>query len=106
MFCSIAAVFAVRKMLPRRKPYYPPISVGICAVLAFVVLVSSSAARSLIVGQAVDWRSLLTLAAGGAGYTAALFTGLRVTYGGVARVLLRFVGADSFRRGAMGGRYS
>ena len=106
MFCSIAAVFVMRKMLPRRKPYYPPVSVGICVVLAFAVLVSSSAARILIVGQAIDWRSLLTLAAGGAGYTAVLFTGLRITYSGVSRVLLRFVGADSFRRGAMGGRFS
>ncbi|MBT4866468.1 MAG: rod shape-determining protein MreD [Planctomycetaceae bacterium] len=106
MFCSIVAVFAMRKMLPRRKAYYPPVSVGICAVLAFAVLVSSSAARCLIVGQAVDWRSLLTLAAGGAGYTAVLFTGLRVTYGGVSGVLLRFVGADPIQRGAMGGRYS
>lgn len=105
MFCSIITVFALRKMLPRRKTYYPPVSVGICAVLSFAVLVSSFAARSLISGQAVDWRSLLAIGASGAGYSAVLFAGLRIFYGGVTRVLLRFVGADSFRRGAMGGRY-
>lgn len=106
MFCSIIAVFALRKMLPRQKAYYPPMSIGICVVLSFAVLVSSSAARSLISGQSVDWRSLLAIGASGAGYTAALFAGLRICYGGVTRMLWRFVGADTFRRGAMGGRYS
>ena len=106
MFCSVAIVFAVRKLLPRQTGYFWPAAVGIAALLTFTVQLSSATARSLILGRAIDRNSMLTAAALAAAYTGFLFAGLRIAYGICMRQLLRMIRAESLSRSATSGRYA
>ena len=92
MFSGVIAAFAIRKILPRQKSYFTPAAIGICALLTFMVLLTSSTARSLIMGKVIDRQSLLATAVFGAGYTAIVYTGLRALQAGGWRVVWLFVG--------------
>ena len=90
MFAAVTAVYLLRKLIPFRPGTSMRASTAICFLLTWVVRLASTAAAALINGTNFDWLPLLVNTASIAAYTALLFCGLRIVYGVVSRLLIRF----------------
>jgi rod shape-determining protein MreD len=106
MFAAVIAVYLLRKLFPFRPGTSIRASTAICFLLTWAVRLASTAATALISGTNIDWLPLLTITASIAVYTAVLFCGLRIVYGIVSRLLIRFGKTDSVSRGAARGSFS
>lgn len=106
MFAAVAAVYLLRILFPFRPESSIRASTAICFLLTWTVRLASTAAAALVSGTDIDGLSLLTITASIAVYTAVLFCGLRIVYGIVSRLLIRFGQTDNVSRIAARGVYS